>query len=121
MSEYVFVTMSHDYADEFDVECCFVAKKEEFEKQMNVIRLAFDASVIEDDHEYYFGTNEYLSFNSFDDFERGVEVKPCSEEFYNEWFNLTAGSAVGFCVLDRLYETAVQHARALKRAKEQGE
>lgn len=116
MSDYVFVTMSHDYADEFDVDCCFVADKAEFDKQMEIVRLAFEAGILEDE-EFYFGTNECLSFYSFDDFETGVVAKPCTAAFYDEFFELNAGSAVGFCVLDSLHETALERAKELQEGE----
>lgn len=107
---FVFVTLSHDYADEFDVDCAFVATRQEIEQQLAKIRLAFDEGIFNggggyhDQTEFYFGTNEALSFYDYDDFARGVVIKDCSEEFYNEFNDLTAFSATGFCVIDRMLE-----------------
>lgn len=110
---YVFVSMSHDYADEFDVNCCFVAAKAEFNKNMSIIELAFDANILGEDDEYYFGTNEYLAFDCFDSFEWGVKSNDCSEEFYHEFINL-AGHGVGYNVMERMIERATERAAELK-------
>jgi hypothetical protein len=110
--------MSHDYADEFDVDCCFVADKREFNKNMSIVQLAFDANVLTEDDEYYFGTNEFLQFYSFDDFEMGVSDQPCSEEFYHEFINMCGGQ-VGYNVLESMVEKAT--ARAAKLDQEEDE
>lgn len=89
---FVFVQASHDYADEFDVEGCFVMPKPHFEKQLADIKAAFDEGKITDSTELYFGTNEALRFDTFRDFERGLEIKECSEQFYDEFKALTGGS-----------------------------
>lgn len=97
MTDYVFVTVSHDYADEFS--CCFAIEASEFEERLKIINDGFNK-----DKDLYFGTNEYPSFDSYRDFIRGVRTKPCSEEFYKEWVSLTNGISVGFNVMEYLLD-----------------
>jgi len=115
---YVFVTMSHDYADEFDVDCCFVADKREFNMNMSIVQLAFDANVITDETEFYFGTNEQLMFDCFDHFEGGVSVQDCSEDFYHEFINLCGGQ-IGFNVLERMVERATEAAAKMDQEEDE--
>lgn len=117
---YVFVKMSHDYADEFDVDCCFVADKREFNKNMSIVQLAFDANVFDEDSEFYFGTNEWLQFYSFDDFEMGVNVQDCTEDFYHEFIALCGGQ-VGYNVLERMVERATEAAARMAADQEEDE
>lgn len=93
--EYLFVTTSHDYADEFDMGGTFTIEKNEFDEQMALIEKAFESGVIDENTEFYFGTNEALTFYDFYDFKCGVKVKPCSKAFHDEFFELTAGGGVG--------------------------
>lgn len=103
MTDYVFVTVSHDYADEFEIGCCFAIEATTFEEHLKIIKDGFGQGVLED-KKLYFGTNEYLSFDSYDDFIRGVSSKPCSEEFYKEWVSLTNDIPVGFDAMDYLLD-----------------
>lgn len=99
---FVFVTLCHDYADEFNVECCFVDTRENYEATLESIQKKFDSGILEG-WEFYFGTNEYLSFHYFDDLMTGVEAVECSKEFYEE-FNKLCGGQVGFNVLEHMRE-----------------
>jgi hypothetical protein len=104
---FVFVEMSHDYADEFDVKGAFVISKELFEESMEKIRAAFAAGKYEN-REFYFGTNEALTFDDLYSFESGVSVKECTEQFYDEFKQLTGGS-IGTTVMDDLLDHANGH------------
>jgi hypothetical protein len=99
---YVFVQLSHDYADEFDVDCCFVQSKQEFESDLEKIKEGFEDGTLVD-KKFYFGTNEALTFEEYEDFVGGIEVDDCSQEFFEEFTRL-AGGCVGFCVMDGLLE-----------------
>jgi hypothetical protein len=100
---YLFVTLTFDYADEFNVHCCFVQKAEEFNADMAAIEQLFKENPGMSNEEFYFGTNEFLQFSDFEDFESGVEAQDCSEQFYNEFKRLNNGS-IGFNVIDSLLE-----------------
>ena len=100
---FVFVTTSHDYADEFDVEGAFALPKPHFETQLRLIEKGFKDGVLVD-KELYFGTNEYLSFSSFEDFMDGVTVKECTEQFYDEFKALTGYAHLGEDVFGRLLD-----------------
>ena len=100
---FVFVQTSYDYADEFDVNGCFVMPKPHFEKQLAEIKQAFEDGRF-DGREFYFGSNEYLQFDSFEDFESGLEVKECTEQFYDEFSALTGSGCIGHDTFGDLYE-----------------
>lgn len=94
---FVFVSLSHDYADEFYVEGCFVQEKSDFEADLKKIEAGFKEHI--GGEEIYFGTNEFLLFSTFEDFMCGVSVKECSEQFFDEFKVLTGGSQ-GFNVME---------------------
>ena len=71
---FVFVSTSHDYADEFDVDSCFVIPKPHYETQIRLIQKGFEEGLFKG-KQFYFGTNEYLEFHSFEDFMDGVYGK----------------------------------------------
>lgn len=100
MNQYVFVMMCHDYADEFNVDCCFVESRKQFDEDMAKIKEGFNTLA---GREFYFGTNEYLMFDSFESFESGVIVQECTESFYTQFMALCAG-AVGFNVMERMMD-----------------
>ena len=116
----VFVKMRHACRDDFDVTCCFVMDKHEFNKNMTIVQYAFDANVFNECSEFCFGTDEFLQFYSFDDFEMGVSDQPCSEDFYHEFINLTGG-CVGFNVLERMVERATEAAHDMVIEQEETE
>lgn len=106
MREYVFVKASHDYADEFDVVSCFVILKSDFDKKVAVIQQAFENGDISEHSGFYFGNNEYMSFESFEVFKGGLTVSPCTEAFADEFHRINPSGIVGYSVFDRLYKRA---------------
>lgn len=97
---YVFVKLSHDYADEFNVDCCFVSTKKSFDLTLNSIKNNWNQIV---DKEFYFGTNEFLQFYSLNNFLAGMEVSICTEDFYHSFTEL-AGGNVGYNVMWNMLE-----------------
>ena len=98
---YVFISSSHNYADEFDVTGCFVTSRTQLEADLEKIKKAFEDKRIHDGTEFYFGTNEALSFTDYASFEDGLTVKDCTEAFYNEFKALTGGG-IGIIAMDGL-------------------
>lgn len=98
---YVFVEASHDYADEFDVCACRVMEKEQLDAQLKSISKNFSSI---DGEEFYFGTNDYLSFSSYKEFFNGLTITQCTKQFYEEFNNLTGNRSVGFWVIDAMLE-----------------
>ena len=105
MKKYVYVTSSFDYSDEFDVEGCFVEEKQVFDDEMALVEEAFADGRLKDVEEY-FGTNEAIEFDCFEDYERGLTVKECSKAFYLEFIELNGGTSVGktFSLVDEIEE-----------------
>lgn len=74
---YKLVQVSFDYADEFQCEEFQVMSEEKYEAWIKQIK-----SLIKEDDEFYFGTNEYLEFESFEEFNEGLTVYDITEEEY---------------------------------------
>lgn len=71
MNTHVLVKYSFDYADEFSVSGFGVYTIEEW----SVIKSSIKNSIeINPDKEYYFGTNEYLTFSDYESWESGLDV-----------------------------------------------
>ena len=96
---YVFVKTSHDYADEFDCVSAFCMLRETYEEKLQHIKDSFESGAISYEDEFYFGTNEALQFDSFEDFENGLEVIEVSKEFAD-----TFGSHLGCSIFSQLAE-----------------
>lgn len=90
-------------ADEqrLNVEAVFVTPRTALEANLKFIKRGFEDKTLTN-KEFYFGTNAYLSFSSYEEFEQGVIVKECSEAFYNEFRDLTNG--VGFNILESMMD-----------------
>lgn len=108
MENPLYLVASHDYADEFDVDCAMVMPHRKYDTMLATIREAFDKELLDDDAEFYFGTNECLRFQDFSAFEDGLTAQACSQEFAAEFLQLNKGSSVGYNVFEALYERAKQ-------------
>lgn len=103
---YIFVQTSHNWADEFDMEGASVWTKSVLEDKLANIKKGFEEGRIREDHEFYFGTNEALQFYDYNDFERGVKMVECSEEFHDEFKRIVRGRGVGIDIINRLNDRA---------------
>lgn len=120
MSKYVLVKGDFDYADEFGCECFMIGTEEEWKEidshikgvlskleETNKIRkkLAKPTDYIRDTEiEIYFGTNEQLTFCSYENFKQDVKVVPITEkeyEFLLANFGSSWGTASGVFELER--------------------
>lgn len=102
MNKFLFVRLDHNWADEFDVKCGYVTTAAEYDADIARIKSLFDSGDI-NGKEFYFGTNEALQFDSFEDFMNGVTADECSKEFYDEFNKLNSNGSIGFCVMDNMY------------------
>lgn len=75
------IKYNDNYADEFDVEGFLILTDEEWENQLHISKLVFDTlgSV-----EIYFGTNEFIEYDSFDEWLNTFKVKDISDELAKE-------------------------------------
>ena len=77
MTEYIMITENHNWADEFDIYGFTIMSKNEWnsiKEEINDLNLR--------DREFYFGTNEYLQWNTGKDFLRNCSEKEISFEDY---------------------------------------
>lgn len=106
MTQYVFVSLSHDWSDEFDVTGAFVSSRAEFNTNMKKIEEAFEEQV--EGAEYYFGTNEALMFSDFMELTQGINAKTCTEEFHDEFLKMWPSGNIGFNIIDSIIETLTE-------------
>ena len=102
MDSYVFVVLQHDYADEFDVFGCTAMLEDRWNEIYAKIERGFSNSILTGD-EFYFGTNEALTFETFHDFAKGANVTTCSKAFHDE-FNALNRYPVGHWVVDQMLD-----------------
>jgi hypothetical protein len=107
MDKYVFVKLNHDYSDEFDVVGCTVMSEDEWNRQYSEIKRGFDQQLL-NGKAFYFGTNEALTFNSFEHFDAGVDVCACSKQFHDEFKKLTFTGRLGYWVVEHLLEATYE-------------
>lgn len=92
MEQYVLVKHQDDYADEFDVDTVFVFKYDEFNEHLKRIEESFKEVSYK---EIYFGTNECLLYEDFEDFMDTLNIKYISDKEYHEFKALMNCSAFG--------------------------
>lgn len=72
---YLLITYNFDWADEFSVQGFGVYSVEQWEKVKNHIK-----GLIKTHYEFGFGTNEYLTFENFAEWKRGIIEKEISDQ-----------------------------------------
>jgi hypothetical protein len=76
-----FVTFSTNYADEFDLWSAALMDEEEFDNYYEWLGYLRDTMVQNDTpFEFYFGTNEFILFNYFEEIERALYVKAINND-----------------------------------------
>jgi hypothetical protein len=96
--DYVLVALDANYADEFDVNSLWVTTQEEYEEVLRDIDKYFVPDI-----EFYFGTNEFISFDTKDDILSCIDAAPISKEFYEEFVNLI-GETYGLISIPEMVE-----------------
>ena len=84
MDKYLLIKYNDNWADEFDVDLLWVTTEEEFEQWKNEL----STKDIDNSVEIYFGTNEFISFSSYEEIIEGIEVSEISKDFYNTFIKL---------------------------------
>lgn len=85
---HVLVKYSFDYADEFSIQGFGVYTSKKWNK---IVRTMKEFLTKNPDHEFGFGTNEFVSFSDFESWESGINVEEiCDLEaaFITRLFNL---------------------------------
>lgn len=91
--EYVLITLDACWADEFDVSHAWTMTREDFDEGVKETKKYFEEN---GGTEIYFGTNEGLDVDDFDDYMSNLSVQDISKEDY-EAFNRMFGGSFGMC------------------------
>lgn len=81
--KYLLVKLNYYYADEFDVDSMWITTESEHEQFLQNLKDHKDR--INDATEIHFGTNEFVSFSSFEELVRSMKVVEITPEFYNDF------------------------------------
>lgn len=98
--EYILVKMECNWADEFDIKCLWATTISEFDSWKADL-LKRDIS---DYEEIYYGTNEFVSFSSFEDIMESLKITKISKSFYEEFIN-NIGKTFGLIDINCLGES----------------
>lgn len=99
MSNKILVSLSNSWADEFDVNALWVTTVQEFENFKSELYKRDISEYVE----IYFGTNEWIDFDSAGSILDNISITPISEEFYNE-FVQKIGQTYGLISIPGLLE-----------------
>lgn len=100
-TEYVLITESWDYADEFNIGGFTIMPTVEWKELIHKIKL-YESSLFSD-CEFYFGTNECIIIQSFDEFLEGIDVQNITKQEY-DIINELFGESYETTFLERLQE-----------------
>lgn len=81
--QYVFIAFSKNWADEFDVTGVYCCPVERWNNIRARIKQILDAE--KKPYVRYFGSNQYIEFDGYEDWLDSADIVPVSEAFYNEW------------------------------------
>ena len=79
--KYLLIKMDGCWADEFDVESLWVTTEDVFEDWKKTLLLKY----VNEDKEVYFGTNEWIYFDSVEDILSSLSVIEIDSNFYNKF------------------------------------
>lgn len=95
----ILVKLDYCWADEFDVNSLWITTIDDYHEFLETIA-TLDISEYT---EIYFGTNEYISFYSYDELVDSLDFEPISDEFYNEFME-NIGETYGLISIPDLLE-----------------
>lgn len=78
--KYVLIEMDFCWADEFDVPVLWFTTEDKF----TLWKERMSSLDISDDVEIYYGTNEYINFESYEELINSLIIREVSEETYKE-------------------------------------
>jgi hypothetical protein len=92
---YLLIKYKKDYADEFDVKGFMVSNEDDWNKHLSDVKRYFDLNP----HtvERYFGSNEFVVYNDFEEYKRSFEIVNITSEeaeTLNKLFNGTFGDVL---------------------------
>lgn len=99
-NKYILVKLAHSWADEFNVEALWVTTQDEYNAFLDKL-VTLD---INDSVEIYFGTNEWVSFESYDELYNLLSERLVSKEFYDEFIKVVGSSEFGLISIRNILE-----------------
>lgn len=99
-NKYILVKLDYNWADEFDVKSLWVTTQDEYNAFLDKLS-NFD---INDSCEIYFGTNECISFESYDELYNSLSERHVSKEFYDEFIKVVGSSEFGLISIRNILE-----------------
>ncbi len=75
--EYLLVKFNDNYCDEFDVDGFNIMSEQEFKDYLEEWKKEIEKNGFD---EFYFGTNECLTYEGVDEFEKRFTTEPLTEE-----------------------------------------
>ena len=81
--KYLLVKLNANYADEFDVDSMWVTTEEDHIALLADLKEHEDN--IHDGNEIYFGTNEAIYFDNYEELMHSLDVVEITPEFYNDF------------------------------------
>lgn len=113
-AKFVLVTGKVNYADEFDLEFFAILTDTEWEKIDAAAKKLFKQDPYESGHDFYFGTNEAVTIENYDNWRNRLTVAPLPIAMKNRLVDLFGdsefGTGVGYItyVLNMLKDEANQ-------------
>lgn len=101
--KFYILKFSKDYSDEFDVYGVSLYTEDELAVRLARVEKLFDGGNVDSRTEFYFGTNEYLTFHDFMDFQDSYDAVEVSETFATE-FEATVGKSFGNDFIEMVIE-----------------
>ena len=111
-TNYLLVKLDMNWADEFDVNAFWVTTQNRYDQFLRTIT-EYDFS----NDEFYFGTNEWISFDSTNEVIRSLQVIPITKEFYDQLIT-HFGEEYGLLPITRIEEHAAYMLEELKIEQE---
>ena len=97
MSDKIIVKLETDWADEFMIQSLWFTTESKFKDFLNNL----SKKDVHEEVEVYYGTNEFINFNSVKDIVDSLSVTPISEECYGYCIDLL-GHSFGIVNIEHL-------------------
>lgn len=99
-NKYILVKLDYSWADEFYVNALWVTTQDEY----NAFLDKLETLDINDSVEIYFGTNEWISFYSYESLYESLSETNISKEFHDEFIKSVGSSEFGLVSIPSLVE-----------------
>ena len=114
MNKFLLVILDTCWADEFDVNGLWVTTQDEYNEFLEQLdKVNFHGQ------EIYFGTNEWVEYESKEDLLRDLTTWEISEIFYDEFISIFGGDSHGIIDIPYLIERLVNEEEEYKEEEEE--